>query len=112
MGAALRLMHTEPGRAWTVPELAHAVSMSRSAFAARFKELVGRTPMDHLTEWRMVRAASLLRERPDLKLGAVATAVGYESETAFGKVFRRLIGVTPAQYRRQRTMVAAASPES
>jgi AraC-like DNA-binding protein len=100
MGAALRLMHTEPDRTWTVPELARAVSMSRSAFAARFKELVGSTPMDHLTEWRMVRAASLLRERPDLKLGAVAAAVGYESETAFGKVFRRQIGATPAQYRR------------
>lgn len=100
VGAALRLMHQEPGRAWTVPELAQAVAMSRSAFAARFKELVGSTPMDHLTEWRMVRAASLLRERPDLKLGAVAAATGYESETAFGKVFRRMIGLTPAQYRR------------
>jgi AraC-like DNA-binding protein len=84
--------------------------MSRSAFAARFKELVGSTPMDHLTEWRMVRAASMLRERPDLKLAVVAPAVGYESETAFGKVFRRLMGVTPAQYRRRRPLTAVASP--
>jgi AraC-like DNA-binding protein len=110
LAAALRLMHAEPGRAWTVPELARAVSMSRSAFAARFKELVGSTPMDHLTEWRMVRAASMLRERPDLKLAVVAPAVGYESETAFGKVFRRLMGVTPAQYRRRRPLTAVASP--
>lgn len=100
MAAVLRLMHTDPGHPWTVPELARAVSMSRSAFAARFRALVGTTPLDHLTEWRMVRAAGMIRERRDLKVAAVASAVGYESESAFGKVFRRVIGVSPAKYRR------------
>jgi transcriptional regulator GlxA family with amidase domain len=75
--------------------------MSRSAFAARFKELVGRTPLDHLTEWRIVRAAGMMRERPHLKVGAVAAAVGYESESAFGKVFRRVMGSSPGKFRRE-----------
>jgi AraC-like DNA-binding protein len=101
MAAALRLMHTEPGHPWTVPELARAVSMSRSAFAARFKALVGTTPLDHLTEWRMVRAAGMMREGRHLKLAAVAAAVGYESESAFGKVFGRVMGVSPGKYRRE-----------
>ena len=100
IAAALRWMFTEPGRPWTVPELARAVSMSRSAFAARFRELVGTTPLDHLTRWRMVRAAGIIQEGRPLSLAAIATAVGYESESAFGKVFRREMGVSPAKYRR------------
>jgi len=99
IGAALRLMHAEPERAWTVPDLARQVSMSRSAFAARFRALVGDTPLDHLTQWRMVRAASMLREQRPFTLAAIASAVGYESESAFGKVFRRVLGVSPGQYR-------------
>src|SRR5207245_10994578 len=99
MAAALRLMQTEPSHPWTVPELARAVSMSRSAFAARFRELVGTTPLDHLTEWRMVRAAGVMREGHPMKLAAVAAAVGYMSESAFGKVFRRMSGVSPGKDR-------------
>lgn len=101
IAAALHLMHTEPGRPWTVTELAREVSMSRSAFASRFRELVGATPLEHLTEWRMVRAAGMIQEGRHLKLGAVASAVGYESEAAFGKTFRRIIGLTPGKYRLQ-----------
>jgi transcriptional regulator GlxA family with amidase domain len=93
-------MHAEPGRAWTVPELARAASMSRSAFAARFRELVGETPLEHLTQWRMVRAASMMRENRTMKLAAIASAVGYDSESSFGKVFRRAMGVSPGRYRR------------
>jgi AraC-like DNA-binding protein len=99
IAAALRLMHAEPGRAWTVSELARTVSMSRSAFAARFRALVGDTPLDHLTQWRMVRAASIMRENRPFTLTAIASAVGYESESAFGKVFRRVMGISPGQYR-------------
>ncbi|AUX48504.1 AraC family transcriptional regulator [Sorangium cellulosum] len=99
IGEALRRMHAEPGRAWTVPELARAASMSRSAFAARFRELVGETPLEHLTQWRMVRAARMMRERRSMKLAAIADAVGYESESSFGKVFRRVMGVSPGRYR-------------
>src|SRR5262249_32142643 len=75
VASALRLMHAEPGHAWTVTELARAVSMSRSAFAARFKQFVGTTPLDHLTEWRMVRAAGILQEGRPLKLAELASAV-------------------------------------
>jgi AraC-like DNA-binding protein len=99
IGEALQRMYAEPERAWTIPELARSVSMSRSAFASRFRELVGETPLDHLTQWRMVRAARLLREQPSAKLAAIAAAVGYGSEGAFGKVFRRVLGVSPGQYR-------------
>jgi AraC-like DNA-binding protein len=101
IAGALYRMHTEPGRQWTVAELATAVSMSRSAFAARFRRLVGTTPLDHLTEWRMVRAAGLMRQGRLTKLSAVAGAVGYESEGAFAKVFRRVMGTPPGRYRRQ-----------
>ncbi len=100
IGEALRLMHGEPGRAWTVPVLARGVSMSRSAFAARFTALVGQTPMEHLTQWRMVRAASMMRQSHPPKMAAIASAVGYESESSFGKVFRRVLGVSPGKYRR------------
>ncbi len=99
IGESLRLMHAEPGRAWTVPELARSVSMSRSAFAARFRALVGETPLDHLTQWRMVRAASMMREGRPMKVAAIASAVGYQSESSFGKVFRRVMGVSPGKYR-------------
>ena len=100
IGEALRLMHAEPGKAWTVPMLARSVSMSRSAFAARLTALVGQTPMEHLTQWRMVRAASVMRQNQPPKMAAIASAVGYESESSFGKVFRRVMGVSPGQYRR------------
>ncbi len=99
IGESLRLMHAEPGHPWTVPELASQVSMSRSAFAARFRELVGDTPLNHLTQWRMVRAASLMYEDRSSTLSEIAVAVGYESESAFGKAFRRIMGVSPGKYR-------------
>ncbi len=99
IGESLRLMHAEPGRVWTVPELARRVSMSRSAFAARFRKLVGETPLDHLTQWRMVRAASMMRESRPMKVASIASAVGYESENSFGKVFRRVMGISPGKYR-------------
>ena len=101
IGEALRLMHAEPGRDWTVPTLARGVAMSRSAFAERFRRLVGETPLDHLTRWRMVRAAAMLRGHQPVKMAAVAAAVGYESESSFGKVFKRVMGTSPGGYRRR-----------
>jgi AraC-like DNA-binding protein len=101
IGEALRLMHTEPARAWTVPALARGVSMSRSAFAERFRNLVGETPLDHLTRWRMVRAAAMLRGHQPVKMAVIAAAVGYESESSFGKVFKRVMATSPGGYRRQ-----------
>lgn len=99
IGEALRKMHAAPQRPWTVAGLARSVSMSRSAFAERFRELVGETPLDHLTQWRMVRAANMMRANRPIKLASIASAVGYESESSFGKVFRRVMGISPGKYR-------------
>jgi len=99
IGAALQLMHAEPGRPWRVPTLATHVGMSRSAFAARFSDLVGDTPMNYLTRWRLQKAAALLREST-ISIDDIATQIGYDSPAAFGKAFRRTIGTPPATYRR------------
>ena len=99
IGKALRLMHAEPSRSWTVPALAKGVAMSRSAFADRFRRLVGETPLSHLTQWRMVRAAAMLRSPQPVRMAAVADAVGYESESSFGKAFKRVMGTSPGSYR-------------
>jgi AraC-like DNA-binding protein len=102
IAAALHGMYSRPGVPWTVPELARAASMSRSVFAGRFLKTVGTTPLEHLTQWRMMRAASMMREDRSVALAAVADAVGYNSESAFGKAFRRIVGVAPGRYRKLR----------
>lgn len=99
IGEAIQWMYAEPERAWTVDELARRVSMSRSAFAERFRRLTGETPLGHLTQWRMVKAGNLMRATPPRKLSEIAEAVGYESESSFGKAFRRVMGVSPGKYR-------------
>jgi AraC-like DNA-binding protein len=73
--------------------------MSRSAFAVRFKGLVGETPLEYLTSWRMQKATALL-ERGDKKLVDVARSVGYDSDASFSKAFKRVLGVAPREYRR------------
>jgi len=98
IGAALRAVHADVNGSWTVESLAAAAGMSRSAFAARFKELLGQTPLDYVTEWRMQKAVLLLKEE-DKKLVEVAQSVGYESDAAFSKAFKRVVGVTPGEYR-------------
>jgi AraC-like DNA-binding protein len=98
IGAALRSIHDNVNTPWTVESLADAAGMSRSAFAVRFKELLGQTPLDYVTEWRMQRAMPLLQVR-DKKLVEVAHAVGYESDAAFSKAFKRVVGVAPGEYR-------------
>jgi len=99
IGESLRLIHLDPSRNWSVPELAQNVSMSRSAFAARFKQLVGETPIDHLTRWRMVKAAGMMTSDESMKLCSIAQSVGYDTSSAFGKAFKRIMGVTPAEYK-------------
>jgi len=105
LGAALRLLHKDMSVAWTVESLAEAAGMSRSAFALRFKEKIGQSPLDYLTRWRMFRASHLLR-RTDKAMVEVAGSVGYESEAAFNKAFKRVAGVAPGAYRRQMQAVA------
>ncbi len=95
---ALSAMHRAPERAWSISQLANDVGMSRSAFAGRFSEIVGETPMHYLTLLRMNKAASLLK-LDGTKLLNIAEAVGYESETSFSKAFKRWVGVSPGAYR-------------
>jgi AraC-like DNA-binding protein len=99
IGAALNAFHEKVSSPWTVGSLAQAAGMSRSAFAARFKELFGRTPLHYVTEWRMQKAIQLLPQR-DKKLIEIAQSVGYDSHPAFSKAFKRLVGVTPCEYRK------------
>jgi AraC-like DNA-binding protein len=98
VGPALRMLHHEPARSWTVADLARAVGVSRAALARRFNELVGEPPMAFLTGWRIALAADLLRE-PGTTIGAVAEQVGYGSPFALSTAFKRVRGVSPAQYR-------------
>ena len=99
VGAALRLIHEAPAEAWTVASLAARVGMSRSAFADRFARAVGESPMQYLIRWRLQKAAGLLRGGA-AGIGEVAARVGYESDAAFNKAFKRTMGVTPGAYRR------------
>lgn len=95
---ALRAIHGRPERPWTVQSLAASAGLSRAPFARRFTETVGSPPLTYLTWWRMTTAARLLRES-DRPLRAVAARVGYVSEFAFAKAFKREFGVAPGRYR-------------
>jgi AraC-like DNA-binding protein len=97
IGTALSAIHDRVNTPWTVESLAAAAGMSRSAFAARFKELLGQTPLEYVTEWRMQKAIQFLEQR-DKKLVDVARSVGYESDAAFSKAFKRVVGVNPSEY--------------
>ncbi|MFD0370709.1 AraC family transcriptional regulator [Streptomyces sp. NPDC127114] len=99
VAAALRALHGDPARVWTVEELGALGGLSRAAFARRFTTLVGRPPLAYLTWWRMTTAGRLLRA-DDLPLRAVAQRSGYSSEFAFAKAFKREYGTAPGQYRR------------
>jgi AraC-like DNA-binding protein len=78
------------------------MGMSRSAFALRFKERLGETPLEYLTNWRMYKATGLM-QKGDTKLFEVAKSVGYDSDAAFSKAFKRVLGVAPREYRRSAT---------
>jgi AraC-like DNA-binding protein len=98
VGKALRLIHDDPARPWTVAELAAEAGVSRAAFARRFAELVGEPPMTFLTDWRLSLAADLLLE-PDATIGSVANQVGYSTPFALSTAFKRVRGISPRQYR-------------
>lgn len=102
VGAALTAMHAAPERRWTLPTLATACGASRSVLTARFTAVVGMPPMTYLARWRMQLASRMLRG-PDVKVLAVAHAVGYDAEAAFSRQFKRLVGVSPLEWRRAST---------
>jgi AraC-like DNA-binding protein len=99
MSLAITTIHDDPGHPWTLQSLAERVGMSRSVFALRFREIVGATPMEYLTRWRMLLGADRLKNTTD-NLSTIAQSLGYESESAFGKAFRRVMGCAPRQYAR------------
>jgi AraC-like DNA-binding protein len=94
----LKLIHGEPKRAWTVAALGKEAGISRSALAERFAALIGESPMRYLAGWRMQLAKRLLRESGQ-SIATIAAEVGYESEAAFNRAFRRLVGRPPATWR-------------
>lgn len=100
ISVALAALHDDPGRAWTVADLGDRAGLSRSAFAQRFTTLVGEPPLTYLTWWRMTVAGRLLRDS-DAPLSVVAEQVGYASEFAFAKAFKREFGIAPGRYRRE-----------
>lgn len=99
IGKCLALMHADPAHAWSVAELANAVHMSRSVLAERFAKLVDIPPMQYLKRWRLAMAARLLCNELN-NLAQIAESVGYESEAAFNRAFKREYGVAPGQWRR------------
>ncbi|MFE3857881.1 AraC family transcriptional regulator [Streptomyces griseorubiginosus] len=104
---SLELIHARPAHPWTVATLAAEVGLSRATFARRFAEAVGEPPLTYLARWRMTTAARLLREDSGPLVG-VAQQIGYTSEFAFAKAFKRDFGLAPGAYRRQ----ATAGPET
>jgi AraC-like DNA-binding protein len=110
MSAAITAMHSHPGHRWTLQELAERAGMSRSIFALKFKATVGATPMEYLTRWRMMLAGDRLRNTDD-SISAIALALGYESESAFGKAFRRIMGCSPRQHSRQQEQLESAAAD-
>jgi len=104
---ALRSMHADPGRRWTLDRLAREAGVSRSVFAERFRERIGTTPMRFLGDLRMRLARRLLADR-GLGAGEVGRRVGYASEAAFNRAFRAALGEPPGRYRRGRPGRGAA----
>jgi AraC-like DNA-binding protein len=102
VGPALNALHARPAHGWTLEELAHNAGTSRSVLAERFQHLVGNSPMQYLTQWRMLLAANLLC-RSNAPLARIAEDVGYRTDTAFSRAFRREYGLPPAAWRRSRS---------
>jgi AraC-like DNA-binding protein len=100
IGRALSLIHGDPARAWTVAALADELAMSRSAFAARFTELVGEPVMQYVTRWRMRVAINALQDER-ATVAELANRLGYRSEAAFARAFKRVIGVPPGSIKRR-----------
>lgn len=107
VGRALALIHERPAEPWTIEAIGRAVGLSRSALHQRFTQLVGVPPMQYLAQWRMQTAACLLLESRS-PVAAIALEVGYDSEAAFARAFKRQVGRPPAAWRREREAAAGA----
>jgi AraC-like DNA-binding protein len=108
VGRALALLHEQPAACWSIDDLSKQVGLSRSALHERFVELIGQAPMQYLTKWRMQLASRLLRGGQS-SVASIALEVGYDSEAAFTRAFKRLVGTPPATWRRLQVQRAAMS---
>lgn len=107
LAVAIRAIHADPGRGWTVAQLAREAAMSRSGFYERFQIAVGMTPMEYLTAWRLALAKDLLH-KGGVSVGAIARQVGYRSTSAFSVAFTRDVGISPIRYARDAANVLNA----
>jgi len=106
VGKALRLIHARPAEAWTLERLAREAGLSRTVFAERFSDYVGVSPLHYLKGWRLQLARRLL-EQTGFGVSRAAAEVGYESEAAFNRAFKKFVGVPPGAWRRRRSPLAA-----
>jgi len=109
VGRALALMHEQPGQDWTIDELGRRVGLSRAALHERFVQLIGVPPMQYLTQWRVQAAAHLLLETRT-SVGEIARDIGYDSEAAFKRAFKRAVGKPPGVWRRERDAAGLSPP--
>ena len=109
VGRALQLVHGDPARRWTVHDLAREAGVSRTVLAEKFNAVMGQAPIEYVTGWRMQLAADRIRNGND-SLSAIAAHVGYESEAAFNRAFRRVTGVTPGRWRNDGTASRSQQP--
>jgi len=110
LSKAIEAMHSGLDRNWSVESLAREARMSRSAFALKFRAVLGQTPLEYLTQWRMYKAGAMIRSN-SASFSEAALAVGYGSESSFSRVFRREMGVAPREYRRQCALVQSSMGE-
>jgi AraC-like DNA-binding protein len=107
IGRALMALHADPARDWSLELLAQEAALSRSAFAERFAEFVGHPPMQYLANWRMQLATNYLRASSD-SVATVANRVGYDSEAAFSRAFKKCVGVPPSEWREKHVTASVA----
>ncbi|MCU1241583.1 MAG: AraC family transcriptional regulator [Candidatus Acidoferrum typicum] len=110
LSRAIEAMHSSLDRNWSVESLAREARMSRSAFALKFRTVLGQTPLEYLTQWRIYKAGAMIRLN-NASFSEAALAVGYGSESSFSRVFRREMGVAPREYRRQCALLQSSMGE-
>src|SRR6202022_3695973 len=111
LSRAMEAMHSSLDKNWSVESLAREARMSRSAFALKFRTVLGQTPLEYLTQWRMYKAGALIRSN-DVSFFEAASAVGYGSQSSFSRVFRREMGVAPREYRRKCALLQSRDTRS
>lgn len=108
LSKAIQAMHSRLDGSWSVASLAREARMSRSAFALKFRTVLGQTPLEYLTRWRMYRACAMICSN-NMSFSEVASAIGYGSESSFSRVFRREMGVAPREYRRKCALLQSST---